>query len=883
MGGFILRRVAMKRLGLHEIRREFLEYFRENGHIVAPSFSLVPKDDPSLLLIGAGMAPLKKFFTGEKTPPGKRMTTCQKCLRTGDIDNVGQTDRHATFFEMLGNFSFGDYFKREAINWAWTFLRENLEIPEEDLWVTVFEEDHEAAKIWEEEIGLAKEKIVPLGKEDNFWELEVGPSGPCSEIYVDRGEEFGCGNPDCKPGCECDRFIEVWNLVFTQFDKDKEGNYHPLSHPNIDTGMGLERIATVLQGTDNIFEIDALQEVLHKVEDLSNYKYKTDKKLDISVRVITDHIRAITFLIGDGVIPSNEGRGYVLRRLLRRAASHGRKLGLDQPFLADIAKVVMDSWSVNYEELTSRRTMILEVISKEEEKFHETLETGMALLEDQVKDLKAKNEKVLSGERAFKLYDTYGFPVDLTNEILKDYGMTVDFDGFQRQMQAQKERARSARDDSNMGWEAGEEELKLDFKTDFTGYEKMQDTSKVLALVCQGHEVQSLQEGQEGLVIVEKTPFYPEGGGQIADTGQISWSQGRAQVLDTQKTKNGTIYSRVKVSQGNLEVGSQLDLEVDQDRRKAIMRNHSVTHLLHAALREVLGQHVQQSGSEVRDDWMRFDFSHYKPMTPEEVKAVEDRVNEMILANVPVSKELLAYNEAKQEGAIGLFEGKYGEKVRVVTMGDFSKELCGGTHVEATGDIGSFKILSESGIAAGVRRIESTTGLNVLKLLRDYEASHKALAAKLKTNEQNLLDRVDQVLQQQKELRKEVEDFKKQVASSDLDSSLSQVKEVNGISYITGILENVDGENLRNLAEETRDRHAPVVVVLASVMEDKVLFASAVTKELTKQVQAGKLIGKVAKIAGGGGGGRPDFAQAGGKDPAKVQEAIDAVEKFLAE
>ena len=871
----------MKRLGLHEIRHEFLKYFEGKGHIVAPSFSLVPKDDPSLLLIGAGMAPLKKFFTGEKTPPGKRMTTCQKCIRTGDIDNVGKTDRHATFFEMLGNFSFGDYFKEEAIQWAWSFLRDSLEIPEEDLWVTVFEKDTEAFKIWNEKIGLAKEKIVPLGKEDNFWELEVGPSGPCSEIYVDRGEEFGCGKEDCKPGCECDRFIEVWNLVFTQFDKDKEGNYHPLSHPNIDTGMGLERIATVLQGTDNIFEIDALQEVLHKVEDLSNYKYKTDEKLDASVRVITDHIRAITFLIADGVIPSNEGRGYVLRRLLRRAASHGRKLGLKDPFLAEIAKVVIASWSVNYEELKSHEQMILEVISKEEEKFYETLETGMTLLEAEIEDLKEKKEEVLSGERTFKLYDTYGFPVDLTDEILKEHGLRVDLKGFKENMAQQKERARSARDDHNMGWEASEEDMSLDLDTEFTGYEKLEDTGSVLALVKNNQEVDSLKVKDTAYVIVDKTPFYPEGGGQIADTGSIIWDNGSGRIVDTQKTKSGTIYSQVEILEGTLEKKDTVELKVDVDRRKAIMLNHSVTHLLHAALREVLGEHVQQSGSEVRDDWMRFDFSHYKAMTKEELLAVETRVNEMILANMKVTKELLAYDEAKSQGAIGLFEGKYGDEVRVVTMGDVSKELCGGTHVEATGDIGLFKILAEFGISSGVRRIESTTGLNVLSLLRDYEKKSKDLADKLKTNEKDLPERIDQILHQQKEMKKEVEKMKKELASSDLESNLSQVKESNGIQYITGVLDGVDGENLRNLAEQTRDKQEPIVVVLASVLNEKVLFACAVSKALTKQIQAGKLIGQVAKIAGGGGGGRPDFAQAGGKDPSKVQEALDAVEGLL--
>ncbi len=871
----------MRQLGLHEIRKEFLDFFEKQDHYRAPSYSLIPENDPSLLLIGAGMAPLKKFFTGEKTPPAKRMTTCQKCLRTGDIDNVGVTDRHATFFEMLGNFSFGDYFKEEAIRWAWEFLTEVLEISKEDLWVTVFEKDDEAYGIWHETMGLPEERIVRLGKEDNFWELEVGPSGPCSEIYVDRGEAYGCGKEDCKPGCECDRFIEIWNLVFTQFDKDAEGNYHPLSHPNIDTGMGLERIATVLQGRNNIFEIDALKEIIEKVEELAKYEYGKDKKLDMSVRVIADHIRAITFLISDGVIPSNEGRGYVLRRLLRRAATHGRKLGLKEPFLTEVSSLVIDSWSVNYPELKERQDMILEVIQREEEKFLETLETGLNFLREDIASLKKRGMDKLSGIRAFKLYDTYGFPVDLTQEILGEGGLKVDLAAFKEEMNKQKERARAARDDSNMGWEQGENGLNLDFTVEFTGYEKTEDQGKVLGLFKDQGPVEKLSPGDQGIVITDKTPFYGEGGGQVGDTGLIFRDSFKGDVLDTQKTKSGTSYSLVKVLEGDLKLGDQVDLKVDEDRRKAIARNHSVTHLLHKALKDVLGDHVNQAGSEVRDTWMRFDFSHHKAMTPEEIRRVEDLVNEKILEDLPVTKENKPLDQAKAEGAIGLFEGKYKDQVRVVTMGDYSKELCGGIHVDRTGEIGLFKILSENGIAAGVRRIEATTGLNLLDRLRAYEDQDQSLADYLKASKGDILTKVSQLLSREKKLKKDLDQLKKDLASSDLDSQLSEVKEKNGISYITGILKDVDPDNLRTLAEETRDKHPSILVALASINGDKVQFACAVSKDLTKKVQAGKVIGQVAKIAGGGGGGRPDFAQAGGKKPEKVEEAMAHVSDFF--
>ncbi|MDO5713715.1 MAG: alanine--tRNA ligase [Tissierellia bacterium] len=873
----------MKPLGLHEIRKEFLDFFKSKEHLIVPSYSLVPKNDKSLLLIGAGMAPMKKYFTGEEIPPKNRMATCQKCIRTGDIDNVGKTDRHATFFEMLGNFSFGDYFKREAIAWAWEFLTKHCEIEEKDLWATVYQDDEEAAEIWNTMIGLPMDRIVFLGKEDNFWELEVGPSGPCSEIYVDRGEEYGCGHKDCKPGCECDRFIEVWNLVFTQFDKDEQGNYNPLSHPNIDTGMGLERIATVLQQTNNIFEIDAMEEIIKTVETSTGYSYGEDPKKDESVRVITDHIRAITFMISDSIVPSNEGRGYVLRRLIRRAARHGRLLGVKTEFLTKVSDKIIESWGIEYKSLIDHKEMIQNVIYREEQKFLETLDQGMEILNDYLRKVKEKDQSILSGEMAFKLYDTYGFPIDLTTEITEEEGIKTDILGFEKEMEKQKERARAAREEDNIGWTHTQSMDVLDtFSTIFTGYEKTRDQSTLLAILTDGEVVDELAEGQNGLFVVDCTPFYPEGGGQVGDIGYISGDNFTIEVTDTKKTKKGTIYHIGTVIEG-IAKPSDIGLMIDEKRRDAIRRNHSVTHLLHKALKEVIGNHVNQAGSLVMDTSLRFDFNHYEGVTEEQLEKVEALVNEMIYASLPVKVEVCTVDEAKRKGAIGLFEDKYGDEVRVVSMGDFSSELCGGTHVDNTAQIGMFKIRSEGGIASGVRRIEGITGLGVYQYLNSLEEKEDSLAKILKTKDNLLEDRASSLMLEIRELEKELDSFKKSQAKEGIGEIEDSLTLAGEYRCITGELENVGGEHLRTLAEELRDKNDPVVVVLGSVGENgKVLFASAVSKEYTKAgVSAGNLLREVAKITGGGGGGRPDFATAGGKNPEKLKDALREVYKIL--
>lgn len=876
----------MKRLGLHEIRKEFLDFFASKEHLILPSASLVPKNDKSLLLIGAGMAPMKKFFTGEEVPPSKRVSTCQKCVRTGDIENVGHTDRHATFFEMLGNFSFGDYFKHEATAWAWEFLTKNLELDPEKLWVTVYHEDDEAYAIWRDEVGIPEERIVRLGKEDNFWELEVGPSGPCSEIYVDRGEEHGCGCEDCKPGCECDRFIEVWNLVFTQFDKDEAGEYHPLDHPNIDTGMGLERIATVLQETKNIFEIDAIQDVLRAIEAQSGYAYGSDEKKDISVRVITDHIRAMTFLIGDSVVPSNEGRGYVLRRLIRRAARHGRLLGIEEPFLSTLAEKVIASWGEHYENLKENKEMIQRVILREEEKFLATIDQGMQLLAGRLDALSKEGKSVLSGEDAFRLYDTYGFPFDLTQEMAEEEGFSVDEETFHREMEEQRQRARAARDDSdNIGWSHTDRSDALAaYETKFVGYEAHQCPAILLAILDDNLENCELHDGDEGIFILDQTVCYPQGGGQVGDRGWIEGDDFSAEVLDTRKSKSGVIIHRIRMSEGTARLG-EVRVKIDEHLRRATERNHSVTHLLHKSLKEVLGSHVNQAGSEVTPRGMRFDFTHYEGVSAEDLKKIESLVNEKIYERLPVIVEHMSYKEAQDSGAVGLFEDKYGDDVRVVSMGDFSKELCGGTHVNQTSDIGIFKILSESGVAAGVRRIEALTGEGVYHYLQELVARETELSALTKVRPEQVQERVQGLMDEAKELRQELRALKEAKASAQLADVSEQIHEVHGKRVLAISQDGLDAEQLRNLAEKLRDQHAPLVVILGSGQEDgKVLLACTASKEYVKEdIHAGKLIGRVAKICGGGGGGRPDFATAGGRQREKLDEALQAVDGFLAE
>ena len=871
----------MKYLGLHDIRTEFLKFFESKDHLILPSFSLIPKNDKSLLLIGAGMAPMKKFFTGEEIPPAKRVTTCQKCIRTGDIDNVGLTDRHATFFEMLGNFSFGDYFKHEVIPWAWEFLTVNLEIPKEDLWVTVYKDDDEAYNIWKDVIGIPEEKIIRLGKDDNFWELEVGPSGPCSEIYVDRGLEYG--SADERPGGEGDRFIEVWNLVFTQFDKDEEGNYNPLSHPNIDTGMGLERIATVLQRTDNIFEIDAIKDIIGEIAKVSGKKYGEDKKADISFRVITDHIRAMTFMISDTIVPSNEGRGYVLRRLIRRAARHGRKLGIERAFLYEIADMVMDSWGDQYKELKENRKSIKEIIRREEEKFLETIDDGLVRLNANIEEMKASGEKLLDGKKAFKLYDTYGFPIDLTEEILKEEGFDVDMAGFEAEMEDQKRRAREAREDKNIGW-ANQDNKHLfeGLSNEFLGYEKNECQGNIIRIISDEDEiVDSINEGERGIVILDKTTFYGESGGQVGDTGEIISDKFKLKVTDTKKTKDGLHLHLVEVEEGKLEKASVKAI-IDVGRRNNIRRNHSVTHLLHRALKDVLGNHVNQAGSLVMPDRMRFDFSHFEAMSKEEIEEVEKIVNEKIFEGLPVETKLTNLNEAKEMGAIGLFEDKYHEEVRVLSMGDYSRELCGGTHVSNTSEISMFKILSESGISNGIRRIEAITGPAVLKYLNELKNEQEEIARELKSNKEEILQKIKLNIKSLKEANKEIEKLEHDMAKDQISGILDAVKNKNGINYVIKKFEGVDVNTLRDLADEVRNKVGSVVVLFATVNDGKLNFVCAVSKDLVeKKIAAGKIIKEIAKVAGGGGGGRPDMATAGAKDINKVGEALNKLSELL--
>ncbi len=872
----------MKNLGLHEIRKEFLEFFKSKDHLILKSFPLIPKQDKSLLLIGAGMAPMKKYFTGELTPPKKRVSTCQKCIRTGDIENVGLTDRHATFFEMLGNFSFGDYFKHEAISWAWEFLTENLEISKDKLWVTVFYEDEEAYKIWRDEIHVPEERIVKMGKEDNFWELEVGPSGPCSEIYVDRGEEYGCGDPDCKPGCECDRFIEVWNLVFTQFDKDEKGVYHPLAHPNIDTGMGLERIATVLQNTNNIFEIDAIKNIIEKIEELSNYKYQTDEKKDISVRVITDHARAMTFLISDTVRPSNEGRGYVLRRLIRRAARHGRLLGIKRAFLSEIADLIIDSWSVEYTDLVENREKIKEVIRIEEEKFLETIDQGMNILGSYLEELDKENKNILQGDKAFKLYDTYGFPIDLTIEILEDQGYEVDRSGFDENMEEQRRRARESREHDQVGWTSKESEHYYeDLKSEFTGYSDDESDSKIVRIVLDGEIVDSACEGDRAIFVLDKTPFYGEGGGQVGDIGTISSDSFEVEIIDTKKTSKGIVLMVGDVTEGIAKVDSNVHAKIDSKRRNNIRRNHSVTHLLHKTLKEVLGTHVNQAGSLVRDDYMRFDFTHFEAISSEDLKKIEEIVNEEIYKALPVDTIITNPGEAAKLGAVGLFEEKYGDIVRVVKMGDFSIELCGGTHVKNTSEIGMFKILQEGGISSGVRRVECITGPAVYKYLNENLAQIDRISKLVKANKSEIEHKIETTQTELKEAQKEIESIKKDKAKSEIDNVLDSKFEIDEGFGLVYKFENMDVATLRDLADSVKDKLGKAVVVFATINEGKLNFVAAASNEISKKYNAGNIVREVAKICGGSGGGRPTMATAGASDLTKVDEALDFAKELL--
>ena len=868
----------------------YLEFFESKGHLKMNSFSLVPHNDNSLLLINAGMAPLKPYFTGQEIPPRRRVTTCQKCVRTGDIDNVGKTARHLTFFEMLGNFSFGDYFKHEAIAWSWEFLTQVIGMDPDRLYPSIYGEDEEAFDIWTKEVGVPAEKITRFyrdpetGECDNFWEHGAGPCGPCSEIYYDRGEKYGCGKPDCKVGCDCDRFMEVWNNVFTQFNGDGKGGYEELANKNIDTGMGLERLAVVVQDVDSVFDIDTMKAIRDHICEMSGKTYETDAMDDVSIRLITDHIRSSTFLISDGVMPSNEGRGYVLRRLIRRAARHGKLLGIQETFLAELAKTVIRESKDGYPELEEKKEFILNVLTQEENKFGKTIDQGLSILNEMEENMKAKGVKVLSGEDAFKLYDTYGFPMDLTEEILDEKGFTVDEAGFQECMKQQKEKARKARKVTNyMGADVTVyESIDPTITTEFVGYDRLTNDAPILAMTTETDVVQALTDGDVGTIIVGETPFYATMGGQVGDTGVITTKQGEFVVEDTVKLVGNKVGHIGRVTKGMFTVGDVVTLKVDENRRMATCKNHSATHLLQKALRIVLGNHVEQSGSYNDAERLRFDFNHFQAMTAEEIAKVEAIVNEEIAANLPVVTEVLTIEEAKKTGAMALFGEKYGEKVRVVEMGDFSKEFCGGTHVKNTGAIGSFKIISENGVAAGVRRIEALTGVGVTKYYAELEERLNEAAKVVKATPATLVEKCEHLMAELKALQSENESLKSKAAKDALGDVMNQVVEVKGVKLLATSVPGVDMNGLRDLGDQLKDKLGDGVVVLASELDGKVnLIAMATDEAQAKGAHAGNLIKGIAALVGGGGGGRPNMAQAGGKNPAGIPNAIAEAAKVL--
>jgi len=868
----------MQKLGLNELRERYLKFFEGKGHLRLPSFSLVPNNDPSLLLINSGMAPLKPYFTGKEEPPRRRVTTCQKCIRTPDIENVGKTARHGTFFEMLGNFSFGDYFKKEAIPWAWEFVTEDLKMPVDRLWVSIYEEDDEAFEIWNKDVGIPAERIVRMGKKDNFWEHGTGPCGPCSEIYFDRGVEKGCGKPDCKVGCDCDRFIEFWNLVFTQFNKDEEGNYTRLPNPNIDTGMGLERLACIMQDVDNLFEVDTIRNVLEYVCKTAGVKYHESEKNDISIRVITDHIRSTTMMVSDGVIPSNEGRGYVLRRLLRRAARHGKLLGINKPFLYDIAMVVINESKHAYPELEEKREYIQKVIRIEEEKFDLTIDQGLVILNKYIEETKAKNSKTITGEMAFELHGTYGFPIDLTREIAEENGLSVDEEGFREEMQRHREIAKDDyRSKQSSAWSDDiYSTLDKSVKTEFLGYLESTAEAKVMYIIKNDQIVESAKEGDEVTIILDRTPFYAESGGQVGDKGIIQAEEVKVKVEDCKKTEDGKYLHIGTVEKGTVKTGDFVKATIDVKRRMAIARNHTTTHLLQKALVNVLGSHVQQAGSLVEPDRLRFDFAHFSAMTPEEIAKVEEEVNDKILESLKVETMELPIEEAKKLGATALFGEKYGNIVRVVKIDDYSMEFCGGTHLKTTSQAGFIKILSESGVAAGVRRIEALTGEAALSYLHDREKLISDISAALKTSPQESVRRIESIVTELRNAQKEIEQLRSKLVSSSLDEVLSKAVEVKGVKVVKARFDQLDMEALRNTGDTIRNKLGSGLVVLGSGYEGKVSFVVMATKDVVeKGIHSGNIIKEVAKIAGGGGGGRPDMAQAGGKDITKLDEALD--------
>ena len=873
----------MQWTGLNELREKFLSFMESKGHLRLSSFPLIPKDDNSLLLINSGMAPMKKYFTGEITPPRKRVTTCQKCIRTPDIERVGITARHGTYFEMLGNFSFGDYFKHEATAWAWEFFTKELEMPVDKLYVSIYEDDDEAFEIWTKEVGVDPSHMVRLGKEDNFWEHGSGPCGPCSEIYFDRGEEKGCGSPDCKVGCECDRFVEVWNLVFTQFDNDGNNNYTPLEHPNIDTGMGLERLACVMQGVDNLFLVDTVQNIMKHISDIVGVKYGEGKKTDISLRVITDHIRSTTFMIADGVMPSNEGRGYVLRRLLRRGARHGRLLGMKEPFLYKVCETVIKENASAYPELVDKQEYITKLIKVEEENFAKTIDQGFQMLQSIIED---DSIKVLSGEDAFKLNDTYGFPIDLTREILGEKGIEVDVERYKVLMVEQKKRSREARKNAGAdAWVSDATDLSDISATDFVGYTDYESDSNVLAIIKDGERVTSAVEGESVVIVLDKTPFYAESGGQIADTGVITLDGTKVSVDNVSKDNNGIFLHVCEVEAGSVKVGDKVKAQIDSDRREDIKRNHTAAHLLQAALREVLGTHVQQAGQLVSEDLCRFDFTHFSALTAQEIIEVEEKVNNMILCAVDVMCQEMPIEEAKKLGAMALFGEKYGDVVRVVKVGDYSLEFCGGTHVHNTSALGLFKIRQEGSVAAGVRRIEALTGKGVLNYLNNMINTVFMSSQILHINNpKEFVQGAERIALELKMKNKEIETLKSQLAASQIDTLINNAPMVADTKVITGMFVGSTPDMLKTMCDKVTDKVENAVVVLAAVNGEKLTFVCACSKgAIASGLKAGDIVKKVAVIAGGNGGGKPDMAMAGGKNVSATDDAIFAVEGIVKE
>ena len=878
--------MIMKPYGLNELREMFLRFFETKGHLRLPSFSLIPQDDASLLLINSGMAPMKPYFKGDKEPPRHRVCTCQKCIRTGDIENIGKTARHGTYFEMLGNFSFGDYFKHEAIAWSWEFLTSPdwVGLDPERLYPSVYEKDDEAFNIWRDEIGIPESRITRLGKDDNFWEHGSGPCGPCSEIYFDRGEEYGCGKPDCAPGCDCDRYMEVWNNVFSQFDNDGNGNYSDLIQKNIDTGMGLERLAVVCQGVDSLFDVDTVMNITHKVSEITGAHYGDSHKTDVSLRVITDHIRASVMMISDGILPSNEGRGYVLRRLLRRAARHGKLLGVNEPFLYQVVDMVVHENECQYPELREKQAYITRVIRNEEENFAKTIDAGMHIFSDLLAEHQAKGERVFSGADAFKLYDTYGFPIDLTREMVQEQDMTVDEDAFQDLMEQQRVRARKAREAlGDLAW-AGVD-LGLDpTPTQFTGYDHTADQGTILAIVCEGEVCSEIDEGKQGVLVLDCTPFYAEMGGQVADHGVIETDGALFQVTDVQKDKAGKFLHYGVMHSGHLQVEQTVTARIDTDRRKAIMRAHSATHLLQAALREVLGDHVHQAGSLVEPDHLRFDLTHFSAITPEELEQVNEIVGDWILDGMDVTVSEMSMEQAKASGATALFSEKYGDVVRVVDMGGKSIELCGGTHVDNTAKIGPFRITGESSVASGVRRVEAITGKAYLREMEAVNRRMYAAAEVLHAKPADLIAKAKGFTAELKEARQSVERMKEKILHSDVDRFLYASKNIGGIKVITTTRTDLDAGDLRKLGDFLRDKDPDTVAVLATATESKVTFVAVCGKNaVAKGIRAGDLVRAVSAVTGGKGGGKPDSAMGGGSEVLKIDDALAIVDDFVAE